>query len=208
MGNIVSTTVDGLNYSLYGDQRQSNINYLAEQIRALPKNLGEFGQQTLQRAKEVMGFLTNDLLHSRIMSQVGRSNLIDESVIITPRTVEEFQNAGVFLQRYIMAHPDLRELYHEQNVAGYPDTYVDLDPNERGPGHYDYDLITDGMIMIDREADEVSVRFMDNHIQPSDREPSFEDKIETALTWDSIDWLLKETQFDFTSPGILGSRGG
>ena len=60
--------------------------------------------------------------------------------------ISHFQIATPIMQRYIMANPIVRHMYHDQRLDGYSDTYVDTDPGVIGEKHYDYRRVMSGIM--------------------------------------------------------------
>lgn len=68
-------------------------------------------------------------------------------------TIAELQSAKPAMQRWLMAMPDYRKLYHRQLCDGFSDSYVDSDPGVVGEDHYDYRRVMNGIVDFRTEED-------------------------------------------------------
>lgn len=66
-------------------------------------------------------------------------------------TVQEFQVAPLTMVNWIMTDPTLRRHYHNGNIEGWADTYVDLYPHETGEASAAYMLLNNGLFMDDEQ---------------------------------------------------------
>lgn len=58
-------------------------------------------------------------------------------------SLNELQQAPEVMRPYIMAHPQIREMYHQGRCSGYAEVYVDQHPGKIGRDHYDFRRVTD-----------------------------------------------------------------
>ena len=97
-------------------------------------------------------------------------------------TIGQLQHANAVMQRWIMACPEVRTLYHQQRIDGYSDTYTDLNPGVVGLDHYEYRRVTNGMTM-----------------QHGDDELTFDEQIDIMYTWNRASAVLHAAVDDPTS---------
>lgn len=65
--------------------------------------------------------------------------------------IAEFQHAPT-MQRWIMAEPTVRQMYFDQKLDGYSDTYSTTDKTV-GMMHLDYQKVIDGVYREDENGD-------------------------------------------------------
>jgi hypothetical protein len=102
------------------------------------------------------------------------------------------------MQRWIMAHPGVRDSYVNQNCEGYSGTYVNMFGDNVGSNHYDYRRVMDGVPI--EEEDGFCLQYFHETLLQGDRELEYGEKMAIVKTWGVIDWMLENSQFDFTNP--------
>lgn len=109
------------------------------------------------------------------------------------------QHASVTMQRWVMAEPTVRKMYHEQKVEGYVDSYVDVHGQVYGSNHYDYRRATQGLIVETPEEGWQAATYMEDLLE-GDRELLLDEKADIQATWEFIRGALKRKKDDPTSP--------
>lgn len=114
----------------------------------------ESGRQMLNQAGQIFMQKTDELYQQMFnpeVERVARSMLrtakgfFHPNHIVPLNTIQELQSAKPVMQRYIMAQPDLRRMYHRQLCNGYSDSYTDHHPGDIGEEHYDYRRVMHGI---------------------------------------------------------------
>ena len=106
------------------------------------------------------------------------------------------------MQRWIMANPDVRKLYHEQRIDGYSDTYEDIHENSIGESHYDYRRVMNG-IVVDNDDEEAdygwsSVTYFED-LAEEDRELRIDEQYDILSSWHYLQRYLAVGKEDPTS---------
>lgn len=122
----------------------------------------------------------------------------DEDIIHELRTIGQIQHAGITMQRYIMANPMVRDLYHNQLCDGYSETYVDSSPGVIGEKHYDYRRVMNGIVVECEERGWYSETWLDD-VHDNDRELELVEQIDILNTWERVEYHLKRKAEDPTS---------
>lgn len=73
-------------------------------------------------------------------------SLFKDEGVIELLDLPSIQEASLTMQRWIMANPRIRELYHKLECDGYDHSYVDQYPNDIGVNHYDYRRVMEGIV--------------------------------------------------------------
>jgi len=120
----------------------------------------------------------------RMYRAVGRkiSNTFISDGIVQVPDIGGLQHASLKMQRFIMAEPTTRTLFHKNSCDGYSDTYVDLDPGLVGREHYDYRRATDGVYMAS-DAGVLTATTWSEKYRDGDKPLSAEEKADVQLTW-------------------------
>ncbi len=113
------------------------------------------------------------------------------------REIGQFQHAHPDMQRWIMAEPMTRQLYHEQRCDGYSDTYVDREPGLVGERQYDYRRVMNGVFHT-RGEDFVAVTYHEDLLE-GDRDLTLLEQADILDTWRSLRSFMKANREDPTS---------
>lgn len=118
--------------------------------------------------------------------------------IIKLTTIGEMQNPPPVMVDWIMANPDVREMYHNQQIAGYDDYYVDHDPGLIGYDHYHYRRVKNGIFEENTQGEMVAVEWFDDLRKPTD-DLLFGEQLVIMSVWDEMSKILSEGNVDPTS---------
>lgn len=97
----------------------------------------------------------------------------------------EMQQANAGMQRWVMACPEIRTLYHNGMISGYDGGYEDLNPTDVGENHYDYRRATNGIVMERPDGRMEAWQFFDAETPEEDILP-FLDQVDIICTWDNM----------------------
>lgn len=148
MVRLVSGGPAEFNAIAYQERHPTTLQFLANQFQNVSSTFTGAGQRFLEGAKELYEKYNSfdALRQARALARAVTGSFQGEE-IRDFRTIEETQRANLRMQRLIMAEPFLRNRYHQQQVNGYSDTYVDMYPEDVGERHYDYRLVMDGVVV-------------------------------------------------------------
>jgi len=114
-------------------------------------------------------------------------------------TINDVQLADPEMARWVMAHPQLRQLYKDEQIVGYGDGYENVHPEGVGPTHYDYRRVTEGVVMRDEDRGD---HYVNNYIEKfhtGDKTLSIREKDDILSTWGIVDDHLSDAD-DLTDP--------
>lgn len=194
-----SMTFDALTY---GGPHPGTLNFLQQQFENITPTLQHAGQQFVQQAQSWFEQL-NGSAALRAMKSAGRAIKslwqLDE---VRPLTeLAQLQFASPTMQRWVMAEPTIRKLYHQGAVDGYSDTYVDAYPKDIGETHYDYRRVMDGIVVVndeDHPHEWTATTYIDEMYE--DEQPlTLEEQMDILDTWDFMRAHLKHSKEDPTS---------
>lgn len=176
----------------YGKPHPSTMQFLANQFENMTSAMQNAGQQFFESARNMYEQFSGS--HAmRVVRAAGRAVRaawqLDE--IRALQDIGEFQHAPLAMQRWIMAEPTTRQLYQQQRIDGYSETYFDHDPGTLGHDHYDYRRVMNGILVVD-ESDENP----DNHgwtattyfdeLLPDEDELSHPEQLDILHAWDHL----------------------
>jgi len=154
-----------LNLLISGEPHQDTLSYLSHQADRIAQYAQQTGSAWAQRAVESFNYFSShdSLRHARAALQKVKS-YFQSDIIRELTTIEDFQNANPLMQRFLMADPWARKMYHAGRIEGYAGSYVDPYPGVRGVEDYNYRRVMDGRVQM---------------IEPSEEDPEGSFVIET-----------------------------
>ena len=113
-------------------------------------------------------------------------------------SIEQIQASNPVLQRYLMAEPNLRQLYLNQSCEGFAGVYNNVHGNAVGVNHYDYRRVTDGMLMVSES--EIEWNDFYELIPDNDKELELYEKADMIRNWNLVNIALDANEMDPSSP--------
>lgn len=186
---------------LFGEPIRQLVDYVGEQYDHMSQFLNDRARQWMSQSREIFQRTDYDTL-MRTSRAVSRQlkGAFREDIIRPYYGIDEFQTAGPTMQRWIMAEPTVREMYHGRECDGYTGTYVDLSPGRIGEYHYDYRRVMDGVVVVDEETGHWHA---DSHLEPlyeGDRDLLPDEQMDILRSWDHLRRHLLAGEEDPTSP--------
>ncbi len=128
--------------------------------------------------------LTNSQTIQHLKNLKNRiASLWEPNSIRSLLTINDIQQAPDIMKRWVMAEPNLREMYQLGGISAYDNSYVDKYPNTLEKQHYDYRRVTDGVsMMIDDHAE---YTIYQEYVEDDDI-LSIAQKCSILSTWDII----------------------
>lgn len=182
-------------YLMFPEQNMNNYQYIVNQFGGFSNTLTDIGRGFLEASKQIYERI-NDAEFARKAREALRSikNYFKPDGIYYLNNLEDLQNAQVRMQRFIMAEPTIRDLYHNQRCDGYSDTYVDVQPGAIGNNHYDYRRVMDGIVQV-HELDNGESTFTVNtyleDLKDGDRNLTFDEQCNILSTWEIVQMYIK-----------------
>ena len=175
---------------LFPEQSPMNQVYLANQFNSFGQTLTDIGRQFME-STQALYEKVNDSTVIRMAKAAIRNvkGMFHPNDIVSLESVEDLRMASPMMQRYIMAEPTIRALYHKQQCDGYSDTYADVEPGLIKEAHYDYRRVMTGIIVDEKDEDGndswISRNFYDD-MRPQDRDLTIDEKpgtMNNGLNW-------------------------
>jgi len=186
---------------IYPQAHPNMINFLKGQFDNFSSTLTDSARTFMERGKTLFEMFNGSeamrFARDAVSRSLGDSNIVVEDHIQSIFDIAKFQSASLQMQRFIMANPVARELYHEQRIDGYSDTYFDNKPCMIKHTHYDYQMVMDGVLQVE-EDNWYFVNYMQQY-KEGDRELLLEEKSEIINTWSHLEYLIQLGKDDPTS---------
>lgn len=113
-------------------------------------------------------------------------------------TIGQMQHAPPVMQRFIMAEPTLRKMFHQQRLDGYEGSYRDLFPDDIGEQHYEYRRVMDGIVVENDDGSWYADTFVDD-LLPDDDHLDIDQQVDIIDTWANMVAKVREGGSDPTS---------
>ena len=199
MINVIHTSsVDSFDHLLFPEQNPMNDVYIRQQLSNYSSSLTDIGRNFIETSKRLYEKV-NDSNAVRLAKAAVRmaKGLFHPNAIVPLETLDSIRSAQPIMQRFIMAEPTIRALYHEQKCDGYSDTYADLEHNRIKDDHYDYrrvmNSIVQDVVTDDGSYDWVSKNYFEE-LHPNDKHLTFDEKISVLKTWDVLKMFIESSE--------------
>lgn len=199
MAHVIAGGSEMFDAAAYGNPNASIYQFIDHHARQISSNLTSAAQTFFQTTKDV--YRKVDMSEAmRLARAVTRrvKSLWQPDGIYPLTEIGEFQNANLAMQRWIMAEPTVRTLFHKQLCDGYSDSYVDIYPGVVGDAHYDYRRVMDGVIVPHEERGWDATTYMEDLI-PDDVELDLSEKVDIRASWEFIKTHFSKREDDPTS---------
>lgn len=198
MARISTISESALDYILYGDNSHVVGNYLQQQLANMPQAFNQFAERVCNAVQQSYTYVTDTMTRYGILNQLSDKGLIANQDYIQPLTTfEQMQTASPVMQRWIMAHPRVKQLYTNQNIDGYSNTYQNVFGQGVGKDDYNYRLVMSGVLQDDGETAWRTFYNNDDLVE-GDRRLNHYEKVAIINTHEAIDYLLEKNPYDFT----------
>ncbi len=199
---LAFTADDAFNAFVYPEKHPSGVQFLRNQFSNFTGVLTGAANDFIQASRQQIDRFTSnaalDFARNVVKSVMGTSTITTDR-ITTLFDLQQLQGASNQMQRWVMANPIVRELYHEQRCEGYVDTYVDVQPGLRLDDHYDYRRVMDGVMQFD-QTDGWYAKFYVEELKENDRDLTHGEKVDVIQTWSKLEYLIALNKEDPTSP--------
>lgn len=176
-----SQTFDAL---AYGDPHPGTVAFFQNQMENLSQYAGQVGEQFIQSAQDLYSrFNHSTAMRYARAAKRSLGSIFQNDAVRQLASIAELQQAPPVMQRWIMAEPTTRKMYHRQMVEGYEGSYKDAFPNDVGESHYDYRRVMDGLVVDDPDTEDwVATTYLDE-IFEGDHELEIDQQADIFYTW-------------------------
>lgn len=197
MGNVLRISEPALDLVLYGNTSSVLNGYLAQQMQNIRPGFNEFSNRIYQSLQSTYNFVNDKLIHYGLMNQLQSQGVkVVDNYYMELNSFTALQNANPTMQRWVMSHPQVRQLFVDQNIDGYSGTYKNVFGKGVGEEDYNYRRVMDGAVQ-DTDNGWVVKHYIDD-LLPGDKELDHYEKVIVRHSYDAIDHILSTCKFDFT----------
>lgn len=201
MINVIEGNDADFNNIVYGVKHPGTLNFIRNQIENVSQafhHLNEAGQRFYSNVSDMFERLNGSeaLRRARMVKEKITGVFLPDDIRYL-NTIEKIQQAQPYMQRFIMAQPNLRQMYHQQRVDGFSHSYIDAEPTLVGKDHIDYRFVLDGVIQTDEEGEHFYTFYdPENDIH---RQLILDEQNDILNTWDLINICLDARKYDPSS---------
>tara|TARA_B100000929_G_scaffold185186_1_gene146616 strand:- start:772 stop:1404 length:633 start_codon:yes stop_codon:yes gene_type:complete len=204
MARIVQGDDSTFNALALGELHPNTQQFLSAQMEAPTHNLTTQGQSFFQNTRSLFERL-EDSRAARLVKAAQRAigSIWQNDGVRLLSTIGNFQWATNTMQRWVMAQPEVRKMYHEQRLEGYSGQYRDAYPTDIGESHYDYRRATNGFVFVkdnpaDDEPEYTATTYYDD-LDPSENELDLLEQVDIVDSWENVVNLIRHGKDDPTS---------
>nr|DAX47750.1 MAG TPA: hypothetical protein [Caudoviricetes sp.] len=203
--------VDAFDAMVFGQAHPGTLNFLTQQYQQLTQSaanlVGQAKDLFLTTAQSAYDRYVSPEAQMRIRSMLGQveDNTLHE-VVRHMYQAEEMQQAGLVMQRWIMAEPTVRAMYLKQQLDGYADVYQNVHGEDIGDTHKDYRMVKDGILEFVYDEDgelagyEVPHYMLEAELAEDEPQLEIDEQVDILSTWDAMKAIIKAGTVDPTSP--------
>lgn len=195
---INSDSLGSIDWLIYPEQNQANQRFFYDQVNKFTDSLTNIGRGFMETSREIYNVI-NDSNAVRMAKAAIRAakGIFHPNTIYEIGNLDDLRSAQAVMQRYVMAQPTIRNLYHEQRCDGYSDTYIDMEPGKVKEQHYDYRRVMDGVVFettnSEGETESWSRQYFEE-LREGDRELDHTEKCMILKTWDIVELFVGKNQ--------------
>jgi len=139
----------GLAALLYKQRPPELLQYIQNNIQEGADALGTIGDNFVNQAKLMYDKFNNSALINASKALLYSTGMHFSQDVIMPVAYDNLGGANLIMQQYIMAQPDINQLYQDNMCSGYDGVYYDMEPGITGTDRYDYRRVMDGVVQYD-----------------------------------------------------------
>lgn len=183
---------------VYGLHNENDTNYFKTQSTNIPQMIGVYGDMFKETTQNLFDrFHGSQAINLAKLAIHHATQIFKSDGVRSLFEVVDFQTAGSVMQRWVMANPTVRTMYHKLQCDGYSDTYVDEHPGKIGDNHYDYRRVMNGIVQ--EKDDNWFVNIYGDELKDGDSELILQKQVSILSTWDILDLMFKRGYEDLTN---------
>lgn len=196
---IVNVTRRAQELAIFGDNSRELGNYLQNQLHRFKDMAVGAGNRIYDSVQQSFQNVATSLERFQLRRELNEHGVTQVDNYFEPLTsLEKLKTANVTMQRWVMAHPEVKQLYLDQNCVGYEGSYTNISGDGVGENDYDYRLATNGIVFGTEDGGyEVTDYF--EPLLPGDRDLDFEEQLCILDTHEFITALMEHKNYDFTA---------
>lgn len=199
MATLVNGGMDAFQTSIYGTPHPATLEFIQRKIAGASEMLTAAGQQFMSNVHQLYEQFSGENA-LRMLRAAGRAaaHMFQTDAIRYLGNISDMQYAPPCMQRWVMAEPTIRQMYYDNRIDGYSNSYVDLHPNDMGEDHYDYRRVMTGVLVFHEDGG-YRARTYGDELLGDDYELTMEERADIQDTWWAMRKVIKAGAEDPTS---------
>lgn len=184
--NVIQGGRDAFNTFFYPPPSTGIIDYLNNGLTRAAELVNDYSNAFMNKVYTLYNYYnSNDAIERSKLNLLQCESVIRDDVIY-PVPVENLGNANYTMQRYIMAHPKVMELYNKNMCNGFSDTYVDADDHDDPMDNHEYCEAMNGVIQFDEDGNGYYEQIVSVGIDGKTDDLDLMDQVFIWETWDNV----------------------
>lgn len=187
MAQFYETGLDGFEAARFAQPHPNTIAYVQNHLNLSQQYVNPQNESFLNRSFAMFDqyYGADTLQRMRTLSNVIGGTWQDDQRIGWVKTVDDLQIAPLAMQRWLMAEPITRQMYHDRRIDGYSEDYVDPEPGLVGEAQYDYRRVMNGIV---QEADDGSLYTVEwvEDLMEGDPELLADEQFDIIRSWETL----------------------
>lgn len=147
---------------LYRPPSRSLYNFLQDNYQHAMNYVRDVGNGFIDNLKSLYNKYTSEEAIQRTKDILYSTGMHFSQDVIAPIEYNQLNNANLIMQRYMMAHPKVGDLYRRGMLHGFSETFFDREPDTYGEDRLDYGRVMDGVLQFDEEGNGFVEYFIQN----------------------------------------------
>lgn len=185
-----------------GHLDNNTLNWLQQRNDSVLQTVTGHAREFFHQAQSLYNMVSSSDAMMLLRNLTAKKEVVGSFDISPLHSLVGLQTANPYMQRWIMAQPDLRSRYLNQEVEGYGESYVNRHGTSVGSGHYDYRRVMDGIVVADEDT--FSYTHYYEALPDEERDLTVFEKVDILRTWNTIQKYLDEGDDDPTS--VIGAK--
>jgi len=160
--NVVDGGRDAFNTMLYNIPDNNTLNWLNNSMSTAREALTGIADHMVNAASDLYNRVNSNAAINAAKSLVANVGRHDNPYMIYGLQDDTVCNANYIMQQYVMANPQVQELYQNNMCYGFEESYYNPEPDVHGEDRYDYQRVMDGVLYEDNEHDEMVINHYSN----------------------------------------------
>jgi len=194
--NVIPGGADAFNALIYRPPDERLLDYFHQNMQRAVDTFSGVADNFVNTVTNLYDRYNNSALINATKALIHGTGMHAGQDVIYPLDETHIPEANLMMQHYIMANPNVRELYDKNMCHGFQETYIDYEPDNTGKERYDYQRVMDGVLQFEEDGSGyVEYYSNEDYYEPLD----ILDKSAILETWNAVNNLIYD-DIDPTSP--------
>lgn len=186
--NVIRGGEAAANALIYPPPDNNLLTYLNNNIQSAIESTANLSNHFVQSVKGMYEKFNNSAVLNAGRALLYSTGTHFNQNVIFPLNNGNMVTANLIMQQYIMAHPEVNHLNHQNMCYGFQDTYFNYEPEVYGKDRMDYQRVMDGVLQINEEGEDGYIMYYSNGDIQDELHPM--DKLSILDTWSELEYMI------------------